>query len=128
MNLAETWVVLSNLSGSRRIKLGVSELVFQAPRFGAQTVDFTGQCFQRMLLLEAQPSPVVIALGLGFHLRFALPPFGFCTPQLGATLSQHIGIAAGVFAPGPAAFRRENRADDAVEKVAVVADEQHGPS
>jgi hypothetical protein len=46
--------------------------------------------------------------------------------EVGAALREHVAIAAGIFLPAPAAFRHDHRIDDAVEKIAVVADQDHG--
>ena len=48
------------------------------------------------------------------------------TPKIGAALGQHVGIAAGIFLPAAVAFGHDHEADDAVEKIAIVADDEHG--
>ncbi len=40
-------------------------------------------------------------------------------------LRQHVGVAAGIFLPAAVAFGDDHRGRDAVEEVAVVADQQH---
>ena len=45
--------------------------------------------------------------------------------QIGAALRQHIAVAAGIFVPASVALRHDHAADQAIEKIAIVADEQH---
>ena len=56
--------------------------------------------------------------GLGF-LRFA-------AVEIRAALGQHVGVAAGIFGPAAVAFGREHQVHDAIQEVAVVADEDDG--
>ncbi len=46
--------------------------------------------------------------------------------DVGAALGQHVGIAAGVFGPAAVTFGDDDAGHDAVEEVAVMADEDDG--
>ena len=45
--------------------------------------------------------------------------------QAVAALGDHVGITAGIFDPTSAALRDEHRSHDPIEKISVVADQQH---
>ena len=47
--------------------------------------------------------------------------------QVRAALRQHVAVAPGIFGPAALAFRHHDAADEPIEKIAVVADEEDGP-
>ncbi len=59
----------------------------------------------------------------GLWLRRFQAGFGADT---GAALRHHVGIAASIFRPAPAAFSNEDRGRNPIEKVAIVARENDG--
>ena len=93
-----------------------------------QRGDGLRQRFERVLVLEAH-APLRRQARRPARRRFA----GFggsglrrSRGKIGAALRQHVGVAAGIFGPAAVAFRRDHAAHQAVEEIAVVADQQHG--
>ena len=96
--------------------------------FGLQLCDGLGQRFQRVLFVEIQPALRAAEDAPPDSLPCArrLRPFTAFALQIGAALRQHVGIAAGIFDPAAVAFRHDHRGHDAIEEVAVMADQDHG--
>src|SRR5579871_3204986 len=111
-----------------KVKLRRGNPFFQRRDFFFEGRDFARQSLKRVLFLEAQP-PFCFAFGLRrrcSRLWSAGPP---CSLRSGwakaapVPLGDHIGIAARIFDPAAIAFRSDRGGGYAIEKIAVVADE-----
>ena len=113
-----------------RIEMRIVELCLQRIHFGLQRGDGLRQRLERVLVLEHQAPLGGRRLGndrrrfFGRFLRLLLRRL---PRQIGAALRQHVAIAAGIFDPAAIALRHDHAAHQTVEKIAIVADEQHGP-
>src|ERR1051326_6546916 len=84
------------------------------------------QRFQRMFLGKIQFA--LWSSAFAFPWR-SLRGWRFCLRLRGhpsAPLRNHIGIATGIFDETPVTFSEENGRGDPIEKIAIMADRQHG--
>ena len=116
-------------SSIAREQIGVRQRGLVARDLGLQAGEQVGQrTVEFVALLEGQ-----LARGGDWRLccgaaaggAFARQGRG-CPDRGRAALRQHVGIAAGIFGPSPVAFGGNGRGHDAVEEIAVVADQKHG--
>ena len=105
----------------------VGELVLQRRDFGGERLDASGQGFERVLVLEGELARRGARGGLRLRRlgRGGLPG-GRLRGHARAALGDHVAVAAGVFDEAAVAFRHDDGGGDAIEEVAVVADQQHG--
>ena len=107
--------------------------MLQPRNIGVDLFDLAGQRFERVLLFERQ----LAFLRIRHRCRSARHRAGaiaLCIRGLlgrgqirASALGDHVAIAAGVLGPAALAFGRDDAGDDAVEKVAVMTDEQYRP-
>src|SRR3981189_3375513 len=110
------------------VEIGIVKVPLLFCDFRLQFGNRLGPCFPRMLFVEIEPAlrgarrraslGALCGLDRGGLYRVAL--------QIRTALRQHVGIAAGIFDPAAVALRRDHRGHHAVEKIAVMADQDHG--
>src|SRR5919202_585397 len=107
------------------VEAGIGETGLQPRDLGLQGLDLSGERLQRVLLVEGKPGPAVRAGARpGPRRRLALDRLR--RRNAPAALGEYVRVAARIFGPAPGALRHDHGGHDAVEDIAVVADEEHG--
>src|SRR3954471_16201305 len=107
-------------------EIGVVKEALLLGDLGLQLGDGLGQRFQRVLLVEGQPSSRAAGRRDGSLLSRLFDGLRSRALHVGAALGQHVGIAAGIFEPASVALGHDHGRHHAVEKIAIVADQDHG--
>src|SRR4051812_24888790 len=107
-------------------EIGVVKEALLLGDLGLQLGDGLGQRFQRVLLVEGQPSSRAAGRRDGSLLSRLFDGLRSRALHVGAALGQHVGIAAGIFEPASVTLGHDHGRHHAVEKIAIVADQDHG--